>query len=582
MTAIERGGYAIGAVLSAALLAGSLLGSVPLDSTEVLGFITGAWGVWLTVKQNIWNWPIGILNNAFFLILFVRAHLFADSGLQVIYLILEVLGWYWWLHGGTGRTALPIGRLGPRAMLVLAAILIVATAALTVGLGRIDDSAPFWDALTTVLSLIAQYLLTRKLVENWLVWIAADVIYVALYAAKGLPLTAVLYALFFAMCVAGLLQWRTATQEQAAAASTGSGPAISGGDQATGDLGWPMPDKRFATGLVIGKFYPPHRGHSYLIDVACMHAARVTVVVCDHAEQTIPGRLRAAWLQEMHPEVTVMRIDDVYPSDDSRLWAALTVRWLGYAPDAVFSSEDYGSVYAGLMGSVHVLVDRARTVVPCSGTQVRADPLAWWDSIAPCVRAYFCARVVLIGAESSGKTTLAQALAERYRTVWVPEYGRAYCVTKMRGPNPTKWRTEEFVYIAREQCRQEDAAARRADRLLICDTDAFATSVWHERYMNAASEAVDSVASGHRPNLYVLTDVDIPFVQDGTRDGEHVRTWMHGRFIEALERDGRPYVVVRGPVEVRLEAASVAIDSMMRSVRRDEIVPGDMAVAPSG
>jgi HTH-type transcriptional regulator, transcriptional repressor of NAD biosynthesis genes len=329
-----------------------------------------------------------------------------------------------------------------------------------------------------------------------------------------------------------------------------------------------MPAKRFATGLVIGKFYPPHRGHSYLIDVACMHAERVTAIVCDHAEQAIPGRLRAAWLQEMHPEVAVIRIDDVYPSDDSRLWAELTVRWLGCAPGAVFSSEDYGPVYAGLMGSAHVAVDRARTAVPCSGTQVRADPFGWWDVLAPCVRAYFCARIVLIGAESSGKTTLVEALANHYKTVWVPEYGRAYSATKLLGPEPDRWRTEEFVHIAREQCRQEDAAARQANRLLICDTDAFATSIWHERYMYAASEAVEAVAGTHRPDLYVLTDVDIPFVQDGTRDGEHVRPWMHGRFVEVLARDRRPYVVVRGSLQVRFSAAVAAIDATMQSLRR--------------
>jgi len=323
-----------------------------------------------------------------------------------------------------------------------------------------------------------------------------------------------------------------------------------------------MSDRTFRTGVVIGKFYPPHRGHSYLIDVACAQAARVTVIVCDNPEQTIPGRLRAAWLQELHPEARVMRVDDEDSTDDSRVWAENTVRWLGYAPDAVFSSEDYGNRYAALMGSVHVLVDRARATVPCSGTQVRADPFAWWDYIAPCVRAYFAARIVVVGAESSGTTTLARALAERYDTVWVPEFARPYCEIKAAGPRPSLWRSEEFVHIAREQSRREDAALRQANRVLICDTDAFATSIWHERYMGAPSEAVAAVAAvaaARRPDLYVLTDIDIPFEQDGTRDGEHVRPWMHRRFIEALGDQGRPYVVVSGPLEARLRAAEAAI-----------------------
>ncbi len=174
----------------------------------MLGFVSGAWGVWLTVEENIWNWPIGIANSAFFLLLFVRAHLFADSGLQVVYIVLGALGWYWWLRGGAGHTELPVSRTGADTAVILAATLVAATAAMTVGLARIGDAAPFLDALTTTLSLLAEYMLTRKLIENWLLWMAADVIYVGLYASRGLDLTAVLYAVFLTMCVAGWVQWR--------------------------------------------------------------------------------------------------------------------------------------------------------------------------------------------------------------------------------------------------------------------------------------------------------------------------------------------------------------------------------------
>jgi nicotinamide mononucleotide transporter len=208
MNIFERMGLALGLVLSVVLIAGAATHRLPLDLTEVLGFVSGAWGVWLTVKENIWNWPIGLLNSAFFLVLFLGAHLFADSGLQVIYLVLGVLGWYWWLRGGTGQSTLPISRTTARTALLLAGILIVGTLVMTVVLQRIDD------VLTTVLSLIAQYMLTRKLLENWLVWLTADAIYIGLYAAKGLPLTAILYAMFFAMCVAGLRGWRASMPAQ--------------------------------------------------------------------------------------------------------------------------------------------------------------------------------------------------------------------------------------------------------------------------------------------------------------------------------------------------------------------------------
>ncbi|MFA5933448.1 MAG: nicotinamide riboside transporter PnuC [Microgenomates group bacterium] len=195
-------------LVSAALLYTSWKSILPMGVTEVLGFITGAACVWLTVKQNIWNWPIGIANNVFFIVLFLQARLFADMGLQVVYIVLGILGWYWWLKGGENKTELKVSHVGINTVLILLMITILTTFGMTVYLRQINDSAPFWDALTTVMSLVAQYLLTRKILENWYVWISADVIYIWLYAYKGLYLTSVLYALFLCMCIVGLMQWR--------------------------------------------------------------------------------------------------------------------------------------------------------------------------------------------------------------------------------------------------------------------------------------------------------------------------------------------------------------------------------------
>lgn len=319
---------------------------------------------------------------------------------------------------------------------------------------------------------------------------------------------------------------------------------------------------RARTGVVIGKFYPPHRGHKHLIDTAAAQVERLTVIVCGREEHTIPGALRAAWLREIHPGVEVLAIDDVYPPDDSRLWAALTVGWLGGAPDVVFTSEDYGEPYARQMGSRHVLVDRERLTVPCSGTAVRADPLACWDYLEPPVRAHFARRVCVVGAESTGTTTLAQALAARYDTVWIPEYGREYAEAKQtRGDD--RWEEAEFLQIAAEQSRREDRAARAANRVLICDTDAFATTVWARRYLGRPAPAVESLAAGRRPDLYLLTGDDIPFVQDGTRDGEHLRHWMHGVFAAELAARGQPHALVSGPHEARLARATALIDALL-------------------
>lgn len=198
----------LGAVGSAALIGGSLSHRLPMDITEVLGFVTGAVAVWLTMEENIWNWPIGIANSAFYIVVFLNAQLYSDMSLQFVYVILGFLGWYWWLRGGKGRKSLAVGRVGWRQSVVLAGVLLIATLVMTRVLVAVHDSAPFLDALTTVLSLIAEYMLTRKLFENWFVWIAADIIYIGLYTYKGLYLTTVLYIIFAAMCVGGLVQWR--------------------------------------------------------------------------------------------------------------------------------------------------------------------------------------------------------------------------------------------------------------------------------------------------------------------------------------------------------------------------------------
>lgn len=172
-------------------------------------------------------------------------------------------------------------------------------------------------------------------------------------------------------------------------------------------------------------------------------------------------------------------------------------------------------------------------------------------------------RVLIVGAESTGKTTLAIALAEHYKTTWVPEYGRLY--SEARRPRGDLWRSEEFTFIAVEQVRIEEAMAQLANRVLICDTDAFATAIWHERYLGRPSADVLAVAEGRTYDLCIVTDVATPFVADAIRDGESFRTWMHQRFLDEFARIDVPVLLVSGPLEARLAAAVARIDSLLIS-----------------
>jgi nicotinamide mononucleotide transporter len=196
------------ALLSAGLAWGSWQGRLPLGLTEVFGFATGAACVLLVVDESVWNFPVGIANNVAFLLLFFSARLYADMALQVVYVGLAVAGWALWARGGGGPERLRVTRAPPGERAVLALAGLLATAGLAAYLRRVGDAAPWLDALTTVLSLIAQWLLNRKRLDNWFVWITADLLYVWLYVGRGLYLTAALYAIFIGLCLTGLARWR--------------------------------------------------------------------------------------------------------------------------------------------------------------------------------------------------------------------------------------------------------------------------------------------------------------------------------------------------------------------------------------
>lgn len=190
-----------------------------MSSLELLAAVTGAVSVWLSVRQNIWSWPTAIVNVVLYAVVFREAKLYADMGLQVIYAILSVYGWYQWLYGGAGHTTLRVSRTTPRIGAVLTLIAATSSALLGVLLHRATDAAlPFMDSFLSSTSLVAQWMMTRKLLENWLVWIAVDVLYVGMFLFKGLYLTAGLYAVFLGLAVRGYLDWRRSMADSPAPA----------------------------------------------------------------------------------------------------------------------------------------------------------------------------------------------------------------------------------------------------------------------------------------------------------------------------------------------------------------------------
>ena len=180
-----------------------------MNPYEAAGVLFGIVAVYLTVRENVWCWPLGLVNVALFVFVFWRARLYADMGLQVVYVGLCLYGWYEWLHGGPNHGALAVSRT-PRWTIGLLALLGTAGAGL-LGLfltRHTDASVPFWDSSTTSFSLAAQFMQTRKWLESWIVWIVVDVVYVGIYVYKSLYLTAGLYTVFLALAVLGFREWK--------------------------------------------------------------------------------------------------------------------------------------------------------------------------------------------------------------------------------------------------------------------------------------------------------------------------------------------------------------------------------------
>lgn len=325
--------------------------------------------------------------------------------------------------------------------------------------------------------------------------------------------------------------------------------------------------KKYNSGLVIGKFYPFHKGHEYLIRTALKRCKKVTVIICQTTRYKIPVSIRAKWITNTFPQVELKIFHHSAKLDSdstsiSKIWAKLTTSFLGFVPDVVFSSEKYGKPYAKAMGSHHVLVDLKRKKVPISATTIRSNVSKYWKYLSSEAKSYFATKVVVLGAESTGTTTLSKSLASHYHTAWVPEYGRTYYEGKMPSRGSGKWSTREFAHIAKIQNKMEKALAKQANKILICDTNSFATELWHERYVGKMSSKVREISKLSVASLYILTDVDIPFVQDGTRDGKHLRVKMHSRFLEELQKRNLNYIVVSGSKAARLKKAILEINKL--------------------
>jgi HTH-type transcriptional repressor of NAD biosynthesis genes len=335
-----------------------------------------------------------------------------------------------------------------------------------------------------------------------------------------------------------------------------------------------MSPPRFELGLVVGKFAPLHAGHLHLIETAARQCRHLLILSwCQPEPPRCHAEARRRWLAEccaahetvvfdnawlaaacqargMAPRPLPQDSDDDATQQHFLAWLLQSV--LQRTPDAMFASEAYLHPCAEVLSAVlgrkvtGVMVDLERIAIPVSATAIRRDPQGLAHHLPPPVRADFVKRVCLLGGESSGKTTLSEALALRYRTTWVPEYGRE--LWERRGGHLEE---EDLLHIAQEQQAREDAAARTAQNLLFCDTSALTTLFYSLHLFGRADPALRQCAA--RPyDLTVLCEPDFPFVQDGTRQGDAFRHRQHAWYQTELARLGTPCLRVHGSIEQRM------------------------------
>jgi nicotinamide mononucleotide transporter len=187
----------------------SLVHAFGMSAVEWIAVAFGIVSVYLSVREKVWSWPTGIVNVSLYIFIFLKAKLYADMGLQVFYVVISFYGWWNWLYGGENHSELRVTRLSRRGLLLLPFVFVAGSALLGTFLRHHTDAAlPYMDSSLTVASLIAQYLMTKKVLENWLIWIVADVAYIGMYIYKDLYPTAFLYAVFLVLATLGWVEWK--------------------------------------------------------------------------------------------------------------------------------------------------------------------------------------------------------------------------------------------------------------------------------------------------------------------------------------------------------------------------------------
>jgi nicotinamide mononucleotide transporter len=189
--------------------------AIPDNAAEIVAVVLGLISVYLTTRQNVWCYPLGIISVFIYIFIFYDVKLYADMGLQVFFIVLQVYGWYEWLYGGAEHTALHVSRAVKKVYGISFLFTVIATAVLGYILHQLTDaSLPYVDSFLAVLSMVAQWMMAKKYIENWILWMAVNIGSIGMYGVKGLYFTMFLYAVYFCLAIVGYVEWKRSMPRQ--------------------------------------------------------------------------------------------------------------------------------------------------------------------------------------------------------------------------------------------------------------------------------------------------------------------------------------------------------------------------------
>lgn len=319
-------------------------------------------------------------------------------------------------------------------------------------------------------------------------------------------------------------------------------------------------------GVVLGDFSPVNKAQIHMIEFARHYVdeGQLTIVVDEHAQDTIPVAVRVAWLNELFPGVTVKRIKSAtwHKSDGADFSESLVKGLRRIVPKSgghIFCLEERGKLLAANLGASFIPVDPSLIGFTASEQEIRKNPLKHWEALPPCVRPYYVRRVCVFGPESTGKSTLAKQLAERFGSVAVPEYAKTYIEAQGKEID-----AGDMLKIARGQCASEDAMAREAKNgVLFCDSDLVTSIIWSGRLVGEVPEWLRTEADKRHYDLYLLTHYDVPWVDDVHRYIPKESPAFFDRCVLELESRQRHFVQIKGGWDERLELAVKAVQEML-------------------